>query len=159
MGKATKVGIYALKTALTQVGVKEDPAGSNWGPLVKIYLASVGWYKPAPWCMAFVHWCFKVNGRDLGGGASVGYFFEWAKAKGLVVTRPFKGDVVIYNFDDNDWPDHAGIAYKIISVPGLRKYGIAKVVEGNTSENSDSNGGQVQLRTRSLRKCKFVRIN
>ena len=158
MGKASKVGIAALRTAVTQLGVKEAPPGSNWGPVVKTYLASVGWYRPAPWCQAFVHWCFSINGVGLGGGASVGNFLEWAKAKGYVVTRPFRGDVVVYNFDENDWPDHAGIAERILSVPGLRKHGLALVIEGNTSLGNDADGGQVQRRTRRLSRCKFVRI-
>src|SRR3954463_12515457 len=47
----------------SQLGVQEQPAGSNWGPQVKSYLASVKVYSPAPWCAAYVHWCLDSAGH------------------------------------------------------------------------------------------------
>jgi hypothetical protein len=51
-----------LKVAATQVGVMENPLGSNRGPEVDQYLRSVG-IDPATgsfaWCVAFVYFCFN----------------------------------------------------------------------------------------------------
>jgi hypothetical protein len=50
-----------LAVAGGEVGVMEDPPGSNRGPKVNQYLASVGLDAmdgSFPWCAAFVYWCF-----------------------------------------------------------------------------------------------------
>jgi hypothetical protein len=46
----------------SQVGVVEQPRGSNSGPEVRKYLRSVKTTVPAPWCAAFVHWCLDSAG-------------------------------------------------------------------------------------------------
>jgi hypothetical protein len=52
----------ALHVARSQVGVKEVPSGSNWGPMVKIFLAFAGWKSPQPWCAAFIGYCIVQAG-------------------------------------------------------------------------------------------------
>ena len=46
----------AIKVALCEIGVKEDPPGSNSGPRIKDYLKCVGLIPPKSWCTAFVYW-------------------------------------------------------------------------------------------------------
>ena len=57
-----------LEVAASQIGVMEQPLGSNRGPKVDEYLRAVG-LNPAtgsfPWCVAFVYWCFERAARDL----------------------------------------------------------------------------------------------
>ena len=51
----------ALVIASSQIGVKEQPLGSNRGPQVDQYLESVGLNPEEgsfPWCAAFLYWCF-----------------------------------------------------------------------------------------------------
>ena len=51
-----------LLVAGGEVGVMEEPPGSNRGPKVNQYLASVGLDANAgsfAWCAAFVYWCFR----------------------------------------------------------------------------------------------------
>ena len=55
-----------LETAASQEGVREHPLGSNSGPEVNQYLASVGLGAGDPWCAAFVYWCFKKASGELG---------------------------------------------------------------------------------------------
>jgi hypothetical protein len=55
----------ALEVAASQVGVMEDPPYSNGGREVRAYLASVGIDVPAPWCAAFLYWCFEQAAREL----------------------------------------------------------------------------------------------
>jgi hypothetical protein len=51
-----------------EVGVTEQPPGSNRGPQVDDYLTTVG-LNPAggsfAWCSAFVYWCFRKASEEL----------------------------------------------------------------------------------------------
>lgn len=53
----TNLAAQALNIAISQLGVLEDPRGSNRGPAVERYLAATGLGGGNPWCMAFVYWC------------------------------------------------------------------------------------------------------
>lgn len=61
VGGPSPLALAALQIAISQVGVMEQPLGSNRGPQVDEYLRSVG-VDPAtgsyPWCAAFTYWCF-----------------------------------------------------------------------------------------------------
>lgn len=58
-----------LRFAAGEVGVMEDPLGSNRGPRVDQYLRSAG-IDPTtgsyPWCAAFVYFCFQQAANQLG---------------------------------------------------------------------------------------------
>ena len=57
----------ALNIARTQVGVMEDPPGSNRGKQVDAYDRAAG-VEPGPdiyWCAAFVYWCFNEAAKQL----------------------------------------------------------------------------------------------
>ena len=56
----------ALNIAISQVGVMEDPPGSNRGKKVEEYLASVGLGGGQFWCAAFLYWCFKKASEKMG---------------------------------------------------------------------------------------------
>ena len=150
----------ALRIAIGELGVKEHPPGSNTGPRVREYqaatsLGGTGW----PWCMAFVCWCYKQAGHVLPyPTASVGLFVGWATKVGEVVTRPYRGDIVCYRFDADNWPDHTGIVERVLGLPRGGKAWYIKTIEGNTSAGNDANGGQVQRRWRYAPRCTFVRI-
>jgi hypothetical protein len=62
----TGLGAAALQVALAEVGVTEVPLGSNGGPRVDEYLASVKLPSGNFWCMAFVHFCFQEAARAQG---------------------------------------------------------------------------------------------
>jgi hypothetical protein len=58
----------ALVAAAGEVGVLEDPIGSNRGLQVDQYLRAVGLDPAAgsfPWCAAFVYWCFNQAANSL----------------------------------------------------------------------------------------------
>jgi hypothetical protein len=48
-----------IQIAQGQVGQQEDPKGTNRGPMIDQYLASVGLVPGYSWCQAFVHWCYE----------------------------------------------------------------------------------------------------
>lgn len=52
------------------------------------------------------------------------------------------GDIVLYDFNGNGTSDHTGI------LEAINKDGTITVIEGNTSEKSNTNGGSVARRTR-----------
>lgn len=150
----------ALDRALGEVGVKEDPPGSNWGPRVSQYIRSTGYNFPLKWCLAFVHWCYQREGFVLPGRALVQAFDNWATHAGAIVERPLKGDIVCYDWDGDHWDDHVGIIIKVLALRWRNKkfVGWIKTVEGNTSYGNNSNGGQVQIRYRWANNCQFARV-
>lgn len=109
------------------------------------------------WCMAFVQWCYKQAGRPLPNlTPSVGFFLSYARAIGWVVQKPQKGDLVCFNFDANNWPDHVGFVLSA-SVPGF-----IRTIEGNTSPDaggSQADGGGVYARwRRKSKRNAYVRV-
>jgi hypothetical protein len=143
----------ALRKAITQIGVTENPPGSNSGTMVDKYLAQAGLNPGYPWCMAFVNWCYAQVGLDIEhpNEASVGFFESWAKQNGMLVAVPQRGDIICYRYDGDDWPDHVGI---IESHSGS----VLNTVEGNTGIGHDANGGKVMRRERTFHRVKFARI-
>lgn len=127
----------ALEAAISQIGTKESPAGSNRTVYGKWY----GW-DGVPWCVIFVQWCFSQAGTPLPyKTASCTALLEWYRKnypRG-VVTAPEAGDLVIYKFSSGY---HIGIVEKVTDTQ-------ITSIEGNTSLKSDDNGGSVMRRTRS----------
>src|SRR4030095_514551 len=141
----------ALKKAISQLGTKESPAESN-----NVKYGS--WYGQnyQPWCAMFVTWCFEHGAADLGldspsfvkGSryAYCPYIVNDARSKkyGLSTTDdPIPGDVVVYDWSYDTVYDHVGIFEKDLGG------GQFQAIEGNTSLNNNSNGGEVMRRTRS----------
>jgi CHAP domain len=62
------LGGLALGVAVSQLGESEVPKGSNSGPQVDTYLASVGLGSGFSWCQAFVYWCYREAAKMAGCG-------------------------------------------------------------------------------------------
>lgn len=151
----------AVRIAISQIGTHEI-GFHNRGKKVDEYqraddLPGVGY----SWCMSFIQWCFKQAGHHLPTGtASVGLFLSWARKAGWVVTRPLRGDIVCYQFDSDNWPDHTGIVERVLHLGPLW---VIRTIEGNTSPGSggsQADGGGVYRRTRTVRagRVAFVRV-
>ena len=63
---SSSLGAAALKTAETQLGVKEE--GTNTGAKVDEYLKAAGVPPGNPWCASFVTWALAQNGHKMEGG-------------------------------------------------------------------------------------------
>lgn len=142
----------ALQRAISQLGNKESPAESNnqkYG----------SWYgmNGVPWCAIFVTWCFELGAADVfldspsfvkGSRYSYcPYVVNDARngRYGLKTTDdPIPGDVVVYDWQGDGTYDHIGIFEKWTS--GTSQF---NAIEGNTSLNNNSNGGEVMRRSRS----------
>lgn len=131
----------ALQIARTQLGKSEQPRGSNWGPDVQKYLASVGITSPAAWCAAFVYWCYKEAARQLGvknpllctGRVLTQY--EMRKAV-YQVSSPEAGDVFIML--NKDGTGHMGFV-DAVHPKGDR----IETVEGNSNDEGSREGFEV----------------
>lgn len=127
--------LMALATAQKEVGTKEVPMGSNWGPRVSQYLNAAGISVPAEWCAAFVTWCYDRVGKKVTfpGPALVQNWDNWAAAHGEVVIRPFRGDLVTFDWDNNNWFDHIGIVEKVLALRPFHVYWF-RSIEGNSGD-------------------------
>lgn len=56
----SELRLIALAAAVGQLGQKEEPKGSNSGPMVNKYLGAVGLNPGYAWCQAFVYWCYAT---------------------------------------------------------------------------------------------------
>lgn len=76
--------------------------------------------------------------------------YAWAKKMNVTWANRKKGDVVLFDFNKNGTSDHIGI---VISV---NSDGSITTIEGNTDYGNDTNGGQVQKRTRYKYQVNFL---
>lgn len=146
----------ALGVAVSQIGVMEQPLGSNAGPMVNQYLKSVATAPGNFWCMAFVHWCFQ----QAGNGATIfpktaGCLDAWNRAKKVngikIITRAQAladpnlvrpGAVFIHDYGSGH--GHTGLVRQSIS-------GALRTIEGNSNNSGSRNGlGVFELNRRNV---------
>lgn len=156
----TTVREAALKRAIGQLGLTEDPTDSNETPFGK-------WYgeDEVPWCAIFATWAYEHGAADLGkpcpsfwpisDGAGSSDRYDYvpyivADARGgrfglSVTSSPRPGDMVCYDWNWNGEYDHVGLFEAWES--GTSKF---SAIEGNTSLDNNSNGGEVMRRSRAV---------
>jgi hypothetical protein len=127
-----------LDIARKELGKKEEPKGSNWGPDVQVYLKSVGLEYSQPWCMAFCYWvvaeyCNQEGIKNpLYKTGHVGKQNQMCPS--LRVNKPQPGDIFIMIFKDGS--GHCGFVER---VDGNRIY----TIEGNSNTDGSPNGYEV----------------
>jgi hypothetical protein len=134
----------AVKAAVTQLGVMEVPPGSNKGPEVNAYLASVGLPPGLFWCAAFVYSCFDKAATKAGKQnplIKTGHVMtHWNKttAKKVkmdeAVNKPSlikPGHIFIMNTGGS--AGHTGIVEKV-------EGGFIHTIEGNSNNSGSRNG-------------------
>ena len=149
-----------LTVALAQVGVMES-GGNNAGPEVEGYLASTGFAKGAPWCAAFVHWCFWECGVTLEPKRSFALAANWhPKAKRIWEKNVGRGwerevDEDFYRVSENGdifalWYNNLGrIGHTGVIAGEDNDY--FYTVEGNTGPGGEREGEGVFKRKRLRR--------
>lgn len=132
----------------SQIGVREQPAGSNWGIPVQNYLAAVNVKSPAPWCAAFVKWTFDqaqiktpITAWSPTAHNRRNVVFE--RSKFLQEPRP--GDVFTLWFPKLKRIAHTGFFDRRINAS------VYRTVEGNTNEAGSREGDGVYVKYRSYR--------
>lgn len=139
-----------LNLARSQIGVKENPPGSNAVIYNTAYYGREVSGLAYPWCAAFLWWLFHVCGGSelyFGGNKTAGSttLMNYYKQQGRFLTSDYRaGDLVFFSWKGSKTrADHAGI---VESFDGK----IVTTIEGNTSIESDDNGGTVMRRYRPL---------
>ena len=122
----TPAGRAALALAQQEVGVAEQPPGSNDGPRIAEYRqATAGAPGPGAWCAYFVSWAARQAGAPLGdygqGFGRVDDVWAWAQGAGRTTLQPQPGDLVV-------WDEHIGIVESVTPDGGIT------TVEGNSSD-------------------------
>jgi hypothetical protein len=126
-GGPGSAGERALAAARSQLGVTEQPPGSNDGPQIAAYRNAVaGSYPGAPWCAYFVSWAAAQAGAPIGDGGrgegSVEGIAAWAARTGRLTNDPRPGDLILFG------GRHVGI------VESVNGDGSLTTVEGNTTD-------------------------
>lgn len=142
-----------IEIALKEVGTVEIPPNSNKTKYGK-------WFgiDGLPWCGMFVSWCYAQAGQPLPNiGFPLGFAgcqtaYSYFKKKGWITDKPVAGDIVLFDWNNDGRHDHTGLF-----VEWLRD-GVFTSIEGNTSMNNDSNGGNVMVRTRQKSRAIFIHV-
>lgn len=135
-----------INRALAEVGITEYPPNSNKVKYNNWYYNKEVSGAAYPWCMTFIQWLFKDSNLLPLKTASCSALYNKFKATGQIVTDPQPGDIVFFKWNASNYPcQHVGI---VISVGGSS----VVTIEGNTSINSNDNGGSVMKRQRPRNK-------
>jgi hypothetical protein len=123
-------GSGALAAAQSQVGVSEQPPGSNDGPQIADYRTATAGSGVGPWCAYFTSWAAAQAGVPLGeagqGFGSVSALYGWAQRTGRATAagpgvQPNPGDLIVWG------GEHIGI------VESVDPDGSIHTIEGNSS--------------------------
>lgn len=145
----TKLLAKALKIAVSQIGVREKPRGSNRGKEVEEYLKSVGLGGGNAWCMAFIFWCFeqaakqpKVKNPLFKTGHVLTHWIEAGRrntpriSHAQAINNPAlvqPGMIFIIDTGTPGGAGHAGLVEKVIG-------GKLITLEGNTNVGGEREG-------------------
>ena len=123
-------GAGALAAAQSQVGVSEQPPGSNDGPQIAEFRTATAGSGVGPWCAYFTSWAAAQAGAPLGeagqGFGSVSALYGWAQRTGRATpagpgVQPNPGDLIVWG------GEHVGI------VESVDPDGSIHTIEGNSS--------------------------
>lgn len=157
---ATGLPANALLQAIHEIGVTEQPVGSNRGPQVDRYLKSVG-LNPATgsyaWCQAFVYWCFNTAAMKMQRTTplprTAGVMEHWRRAPSCArkvtaaaaLNDPSKiGPGCLFLISSGGGLGHIGFVERV------QLGGHVTTVEGNTNVNGGREGTGVFRRQRRL---------
>lgn len=159
------VVVMALKYAAGFIGTREEPLGSNRGPLVTKFLNSIGLDGGYPWCAAFVYYCvwlaclhlkLKVNFKQTGACV---LFEKWARDNKCLYNEPQCGDVFLsYSTPHGENRSRASHTGFVESVDYAKRQ--FTTIEGNTNLDGGREGIGVFRRVRKFSdRYKFIRWN
>ena len=156
-GAADSLLAKTIEIASGEVGVMEEPPGSNRGPKVDQYLRAAG-LDPAQgsfaWCAAFVYWCFDQAAQGLGRPNPVirtaGVLDHWRRAGQKGVPRLAAAEAIgdpgrirpgmIFVLDTGGGSGHTGFVERV-------EGGRLITLEGNTNDGGSREGVGVFRRT------------
>jgi CHAP domain len=137
----TSAGQAILNLVSREVGVAEQPPGSNDSPRIAQYRQATAGSGVGPWCAYFVSWAAREAGVPIGD-AGQGYglvddVWAWGQRAGKAIPAgsgtPQPGDLIV-------WDEHIGV------VESVQPDGRITTIEGNSSDqvarrSYDASGG------------------
>jgi hypothetical protein len=130
-GGGTAAGQAIVNLARQEVGVQEEPPGSNNGARISQYRQATAGSGVGPWCAYFSSWAARNAGVPLGdsgqGFGRVDDVYAWAQRTGKAIPAgsgqpPQPGDLIV-------WDEHIGI------VESVDPDGSIHTIEGNSSDS------------------------
>lgn len=124
------VGQRMVALAQQEIGVKEEPMGSNNSPRIAEYRTATSGSGIGPWCAYFTSWLAKSAGAPVGeqgqGFGSVDALYAWAQRTGKAQQNgpgvtPVPGDMIVFD-------EHIGL------VESVDPDGTVHTIEGNSSD-------------------------
>lgn len=111
--------------ASVDIGILEEPPGSNRSPVIDGYLTAVGSPLASPWCAAACAAWFRDCGAmvPLAAGACESWYFMARDRKRLTDT-PAVGYAILYDLAGAGKADHMGVVVRVEP--------LVLTVEGNT---------------------------
>jgi CHAP domain len=128
---ASSAGQAIVNLAQQEVGVAEQPPGSNDSPRIAQFRQATAGSGVGPWCAYFTSWAAREAGVPLGdngqGFGRVDDVYAWAQKTGKAVpntggdVKPQPGDLIV-------WDEHIGV------VESVGNDGTINTIEGNSSD-------------------------
>lgn len=142
---------HLMDVAKSCIGTKEDPAGSNNVIYNTWYYGREVSGDSYPWCMAWVCWVFNEAGLGeyfYGGDKCASCTTVRNFHKDRIVTDTFKyGDLIFFNFKNTKLDPLNSTCYHVGFFSSQTATTIT-TIDGNTSNTSEDNGGNVMKKTR-----------
>jgi hypothetical protein len=128
---ASSAGQAIVNLVSKEVGVSEEPKGSNDSPRIAQYRQATAGSGVGPWCAYFTSWAAREAGVPLGdhgqGFGRVDDVYAWAQKTGKAIpntgadVKPQPGDLIV-------WDEHIGV------VESVGTDGTINTIEGNSSD-------------------------
>ncbi len=128
---AGSAGQAIVNLVKNEIGVAEQPPGSNDSPRIAQFRQATAGSGVGPWCAYFTSWAAREAGVPLGdngqGFGRVDDVYAWAQKAGKAVpntggdVKPQPGDLIV-------WDEHIGV------VESVGADGTINTIEGNSSD-------------------------
>jgi CHAP domain len=143
-----------IAIANEEIGTTEYPPNSNHTKYGQFF-----GFDGVAWCGIFCSYCYYHAGFPIKNGGFEKGFAGVGTAminfKDKITKEPQMGDLVIFDWNADQKPDHVGLFVQWID----REKGMFETIEGNTSISNQSNGGQVLKRERNIRQVQaFINL-
>jgi hypothetical protein len=146
----TSAGRAALAAAQKEVGVTEQPPGSNDAPRIAHYRKATAGSMVAPWCAYFVSWAAREAGAPLGesgqGFGAVSDVWDWGQRNGKAIPAgqgpPQPGDLIVWDGRHLGIVESVGADGSIHTIEGNSSHMVTRRVHG---PDGDGATGYVRL--------------
>ena len=127
---ASTAGQAIVNLVRNEIGVAEQPPGSNDSPRIAQFRQATAGSGVGPWCAYFTSWAAREAGVPIGdngqGFGRVDDVYAWAQKTGKAIPNgegvtPQPGDLIV-------WDEHIGV------VESVGADGTINTIEGNSSD-------------------------